>query len=76
MNRLLQISEEALLVIIFVIFTKINLYQYELQITPDLVSELETWLHDPYFLESRRNFTEIHEQDIKLFYGLEPSFKF
>ena len=38
-------------------------------ITPDLLSEIETWLHDPYFLESKRNFTEVHEKDIKLFYG-------
>ena len=40
-----------------------------MQITPDLLEEIETWLKDPYFLESRRSFSEIHEQDIKLFYG-------
>ena len=44
-------------------------FKYELMITPALVEELETWLTDPYFLHSSRKFKEIHEKDIKLFYG-------
>ena len=39
-------------------------------ITPELVEELVTWLFDPYFLDCSRKFSEIHEKDIKLYYGL------
>ena len=69
MNQALQYGEEALLVITLWKNFSYFKFQYELQITPDLLEEIETWIKDPYFLESRRNFTEVHEQDIKLFYG-------
>ena len=72
MNRLLQIGEEYLHVKLFQSqnFNLSFILKYELMITPDLVEELLTWLHDPYFLDSCRNFSEVHEKDIKLFYGI------
>ena len=40
------------------------LIQPELQLTPALMSELETWLNDPLFLDAERPFNRIGEKDI------------
>ena len=41
-----------------------NLLQPEIQLTPSVMSELETWLTDPFFLDARRPFSKIGEKDI------------
>ena len=41
-----------------------GLLQPEILLTPAIMSELETWLTDPFFLEARRPFNKIGEKDI------------
>ena len=44
------------------------IFKYELMITPDLIVELTTWLDDPYFINSRRQFNAVHEKTLELVY--------
>ena len=41
-----------------------SLLQPEVLLTPAIMNELETWLNDPFFLESKRPFNKIGEKDI------------
>ena len=41
-----------------------NLLQPEIQLTPAVIDELNTWLNDPFFLEAERPFNKIGEKDI------------
>ena len=41
-----------------------QLLQPDIQLTPAIIEELETWLYDPFFLEAERPFDKIGEKDI------------
>lgn len=41
-----------------------HLVQPEIQLTPPVLEELETWLNDPLFLDAQRPFDKIGETDI------------
>ena len=41
-----------------------HILQPEVQLTPAIMSELETWLNDPFFLDAQRPFDKIGEKDI------------
>ena len=41
-----------------------EILQPEVQLTPAVLDELNTWLNDPFFLDARRPFNKIGEKDI------------
>ena len=41
-----------------------EILQPEVLLTPEVLDELTTWLHDPFFLDARRPFNKIGESDI------------
>ena len=41
-----------------------EILQAEVLLTPAVMDELETWLHDPFFLQAKRPFSKIGEKDI------------